>query len=346
MTCYHPLKGFIIGTKENGKKDLKIVPYGTECLYKPFGSEIWEKHGFVLDSSIFGSRGRIVTDFIPIPCGQCIGCRLEHSRQWAVRCMLESEYHEENYFITLTYDDAHVPTSEYIDPETGEFGISMTLVMKDVQDFIKRVRRHFDYRDKDGFRYFYCGEYGTKSARPHYHMISFGLHLDDLVLYKVTPYGNYYTSEFLSTKWNKGYVIIGGVSFESCSYVSRYIMKKQKGKGADVYERYNISPEFIRMSRNPAIGKKYFEDNYEDIYPADIIVCSGGKLSSPPRYFDNLMNDLDEELMSNVKQKRKDIAESIQSYKDTLSSADYQTSLQFAERNKKKQLDRLVRPLD
>lgn len=343
MSCYHPLKGFIIGINENGKKDLKICPYDTECVFLPFGSEKWERHGYVLDSSVV--KGRVVTDFIPIPCGQCVGCRLEHSRQWAVRCMLESEYHDENYFITLTYDEDNVPVNEYIS-EDGEILESLSLRMKDVQDFIKRVRRHFEYRGEDGFRYFYCGEYGETSARPHYHMIAFGLHLDDLVFYKSTPYGNLYTSEFLSSKWSKGYVIIGGVSFESCSYVSRYIMKKQKGKGAEVYERYNIAPEFILMSRDPAIGKEYFQDHFDDIYSSDTVVLDGGQLSVPPRYFDTMMSKIDEELMEDIKLKRRDIAESIQAYKLTLSDRDYQMQLQHAENNKISQIKKLARPLE
>ena len=344
MACYHPLKGFIVGKTETGKKDLKIAPYDTECVFLPKGSEVWERHGHVLDRLVV--QGRVVTDFVPIPCGQCVGCRLEHSRQWAVRCMLESEYHDENYFITLTYSDDTVPMSEYIDMETGEIKTSLTLQKKDVQDFIKRLRRHFDYNDKDGFRYFCCGEYGSKSARPHYHMIAFGLHLDDLVLWKETPLGNYYTSELLTSKWGHGHVIIGAVTFESCAYVSRYIMKKQKGKNADVYESYNINPEYIVMSRNPGIGRQYFEDNFEDVYRFDNVLLSGGLLVRPPRYFDVLMNELDEDLMNDVKQKRVDIAKSIQAYKDTLTTADYQKQLEYAENNKNSQVCKLVRPLD
>lgn len=343
MTCYHPLKGFIIGKTETGKKLLKICPYDTECVFNPLGSDTWEKHGHVIDRRV--SHGRVVTDFIPIPCGQCVGCRLDHSKQWAVRCMLESEYHDENYFITLTYDDEHVPMTEYVDMDTGEVLPSMTLVQKDMQDFIKRLRRHFDYNGDDGFRYFYCGEYGSKSARPHYHMIAFGLHLDDLTLYKRTPLGNYYTSELLNSKWRNGYVIIGSVTFESCSYVSRYIMKKQKGKGAVIYDYYNILPEFIRMSRNPGIGKEYFNENFDDIYPTDGIVLSGGSRVKPPRYFDNLMNDIDEDLMSDVKLKRADIAERIQAMKSQQTSADYQMELRHAENNKEAQVKKLVRPL-
>ena len=342
MSCYHPLKGFILGKTENGKKLLKIVPYDAQCIFKPFGSDNYEVHGHVLDRLV--AQGVVYTDFVPIPCGQCIGCRLDYSKQWATRCMLESEYHDENYFITLTYDDEHVPYSEYVD-EDGVVQDSLTLVKKDVQDFVKRVRRYFDYTGQEGFRYFCCGEYGSKTARPHYHMIAFGLHLDDLELYQRTPLGDYYTSEFLSGKWKNGYVIIGSVTYQSCAYVSRYILKKQKGASSDVYSAFNISPEFTVMSRNPGIGKQYFEDNFNSIYDTDSIVVSGGYCVNPPRYFDNLMNDIDEELMSSIKLKRADIAERIQAQKNLITDADYQKQLEYAENNKNVQISKLVRSL-
>lgn len=343
MACYHPLKGFVVGLTDNGKKDLKITPYDAECLYRPFPGSNWEIHGHVLDSKIF--HGDIVTDFVPIPCGQCIGCRLEHSRQWAIRCMLESEQYDENYFITLTYDDHNVPYNEYVDDD-GVIQTSMTLVKKDMQDFIKRVRRDLEYRGLESFRYFYCGEYGSVSARPHYHMIAFGLHLDDLEFYKATDYGNLYTSQYLTDKWKHGIVVVGNVTFESCSYVSRYIVKKQKGESSAVYDYYNICPEYIDMSRRPGIGKGYFEDRYSDVYNRDAIVMRGGVLMRPPRYFDNLMDNIDEDLMSDIKLKRRDIAESLQKIKDDYTTADYQEQLLHAERNKLSQTKTLVRPLD
>lgn len=337
------MKGFIVGTTENGKKDLVIAPFDTECVFRPLGSNIWEKHGYVLDKKVV--QGKVVTDYVQIPCGQCIGCRLEYSRQWAIRCMLESDYHDENYFITLTYDEQHVPYSEYVDDD-GVVQECLTLVKKDLQDFNKRLRSDLDYRGLSGFRFYACGEYGSRTARPHYHMIAFGLHLDDLVLYEKTPVGDLYTSEYLSSKWKNGHVIIGSVTFESCAYVSRYIMKKQKGKNADVYSYYNIAPEFVLMSRRPGLAKAYFEDNIDNIYPADNIVLRGGILVRPPRYFDSMMEQIDEELMKDIKLKRVDIAEDIQKIKDGQTTADYKQQLQFAERNKESQLSKLVRPLE
>lgn len=344
MTCYHPMKGFIIGETDNGKKDLKITPYDTECVFLPKGSNVWEKHGHVLDRLVV--QGKVVTDFVPIPCGQCIGCRIDYSKQWATRCMLEAEYHDSNYFLTLTYDEEHVPRSEYVDIETGEIKESLTLVKKDLQDFNKRLRRALDYRDKDGFRFYACGEYGSQTARPHYHMIVYGLELNDLVFYKSTSYGALYTSPFLDKIWKNGHVVIGGVSYESCAYVSRYIMKKQKGNNNVVYDYYNINPEFVLMSRKPGIAREYFEDHKEIIYPRDNIVLLGGRTSRPPRYFDSLMANLDEEMMDDIKYKRRDIAEAIQKYKLSLSTADYQMQLKHAENNKGVQIKKLVRPVE
>lgn len=344
MACYHPLKGFIVGITKNGKKDMRIAPYDTECLFKAHGSDVYEKHGHKIDPLI--GTGKVYTEFVPIPCGQCVGCRLDYSKQWATRCMLEAEYHDENYFITLTYDDEHLPVTEYIDKDTGEFKYNNgTLVKKHMQDFNKRVRRSLEYRGYDGFRFYMCGEYGTTSARPHYHMIAFGLHLDDLEKYKDTPHGTLYTSKFLSDKWQKGYVIIGNVTYESCAYVSRYIMKKQKGVSANVYSDFNILPEYTNSSRKPGIARQYFEDHFDDLYPSDRIVLIGGRVVSNPRYFDSLIEVIDSDLLQTVKDTRCEIAERIQAYKNELTSETYQEQLRSAERNKEAQIKKLARTL-
>ena len=354
MACNNPLKGFIIGKTDTGRKDLKIAPFDTECVYQPFPGAPWEKHARVLDSTIF--PGKIVTDFVQIPCGQCIGCRLEHSRQWAVRCMLEAEEYEYNWFLTLTYDDYNVPYSEYVDGD-GVIDDCMTLCKKDLQDFLKRLRSHVDYHysdffqdfnddgEKKTFRYFACGEYGSSSGRPHYHMILFNLPLNDLVFYKSTDFGNLYVSPFLSEKWGKGHVIVGSVSFESSSYVSRYIMKKQKGSASVIYDLFNIVPEYIVMSRNPGIGKKYFFDHSSDIYLRDSIVLDGGVLVKPPRYFDYLMDKIDEDFMAEIKEKRSDIAEHINNIKMRNTTATQKNQFKINENNLKSRTSRLIRPL-
>ena len=85
-------------------------------------------------------------DPIQIPCGQCVECRLANSRDWANRCMLEAQYYKDNYFLTLTYDPEHLPMNNRIDLKTGEvldLEETGTLVPKDLQDFLKRLRIHW-----------------------------------------------------------------------------------------------------------------------------------------------------------------------------------------------------------
>ena len=117
MTCYHPLKGFILNVRSDGKKDIKVCSYDVQCVWKRVGEQVWHKESYVVSFSL---NLIIVTDFIQVPCGQCYGCRLQYSREWANRCMLEASEYSSNFFLTLTYDDEHLPWSSYFDKDTGE----------------------------------------------------------------------------------------------------------------------------------------------------------------------------------------------------------------------------------
>ena len=104
---------------------------------------------------------------IEVACGRCIGCRKEYARQWAMRCLHEASLFDENSFVTLTYDDKHLPAGG-------------TLVKRDVQLFLKRLRRKFSDRT---IRYFFSGEYGGDTLRPHYHGCLFGFAFPDQVAF-------------------------------------------------------------------------------------------------------------------------------------------------------------------
>lgn len=105
---------------------------------------------------------------LKISCGQCIGCRLERSRDWALRIVQEATLHAQNSFVTLTYADRHLPSHA-------------SLRKKHLQDFMKRLRFSTDAK----LRYYACGEYGTTSLRPHYHICLFGADFSaDRKLYK------------------------------------------------------------------------------------------------------------------------------------------------------------------
>lgn len=288
MACYHPLKAFQVGLTINNKPDYFITSYEAHHV------ELRNNQSPVVAYTDFVSpySSKAIYDFIEVPCGKCIGCRLAYSRMWADRCLAEATLHDSSFFVTLTYNDDFLPLSEYIDAE-GTYHKSMTLVKRDMQLFMKRLRKNYKYDNK--IRFFLAGEYGSSTARPHYHAILFGLNLDDLVLYKKTPLGfNLYTSEFLNDCWQKkGYVIVAEVTWETCAYTARYILKKQTGSLSHFYDDYNIIPEFTLMSRKPGIAKDFYTLNKNKFLlerEVDVSTPKGGRKIRSTKYFDKFLD--------------------------------------------------------
>lgn len=371
MACYHPLKAFPIGLTRAGKTMYKITPYGVDHVEQYNG--IW----YCMSDSFRGQYAdRCVRDFVEIPCGKCIGCRIEYSRQWANRCMLELGYHDSAYFVTLTYDDYHVPTSLYGDPDTGECIPSLTLSKRDWQLFMKRLRRAFP---EDKLRFFMSGEYGSETMRPHYHAIIFGLHLNDLKPYKPGPNGfQYYMSEALQLVWSSpcegghtplsstleefygkplfhehncdpiGMVVVSEVTWETCAYTARYVMKKLKGSDALFYEDFNIEPPFSLMSRKPGIARQWYEDHpeYRDYEYINVSTPTGGKKFRPPKYFDRLYDLECPEEMAEIKEARRRMAEASKQAKLASTDLSYEELLQVEENNLQSRLKGLVRNLE
>ena len=208
---------------------------------------------------------------LEIPCGQCVGCRLERSRQWALRCVHEASLHDDNCFITLTYDDDHLPPGG-------------TLVKKHFQDFMKRLRKDVQ---PTRIRYYACGEYGDRTFRPHYHALLFNYRPSDLVLIGKGPTEDrhpYYGSESLAQTWGYGHVTVGECTFESAAYCARYVMKKQTGRAAADHYGDRL-PEFNLMSRRPGIGKDWYNQFKSDLYPHDFTVLNNKKMR-PPKVYD------------------------------------------------------------
>lgn len=296
MPCYHPLIGIDCGQRSvDGKVLYHIRPFPKDLrpgIDKHVG---WSRE---YDSWIpcDESKG---CPYIVIPCGKCIGCRLEYSRQWANRCMLELQYHESAYFVTLTYNDYHVPISYYPDPATGEAMPSMTLCKRDLQLFMKRLRDRFkDQR----IRFFGCGEYGPSTQRPHYHLILFGLKLPDLVYIGDIRGNRYYMSRILEETWSVvvqkpnigrtllGHISITDVTWETCAYTARYITKKLNGAAAQFYTDFNLQPPFVEMSRRPGLARQWYEDHpdYHDYEYINVKTITGGRKFRPPKYYDKL----------------------------------------------------------
>jgi len=233
---------------------------------------------------------------VPIPCGQCVGCRLERSRQWAVRLVKESRCHDRSSFLTLTYDDKNLPRLPNGLP---------TLVLEDIQLFMKRLRKHFSPHP---LRFFQCGEYGEKNGRPHHHMILFGQAFDkDRQPIEDSRSGfPQWESPLLTKLWKKGRCTIQEFAFDNAAYTARYALKKITGSAGKLHYK-GRKPEFITMSRNPGIASAYFEEFADDIYPADQVIPDIGRPPSlPPKYFDKLLERGDPILFEKIKKKRQE----------------------------------------
>ncbi|AXH77260.1 MAG: replication initiator protein [Microviridae sp.] len=218
---------------------------------------------------------------LKVPCGQCFGCRIDYSRMWAARLVHESRLHEQNMFVTLTYDPDCLPTGG-------------TLVKRHLQLFFKTLR--FAIRPRR-IRYYACGEYGEQNLRPHYHIILFGHWFADAKLLREDGGHRFYTSDALAAHWGRGLSEFGHVTPETCAYTARYVTKKVTGdKAAEHYERvnpitgelYGVIPEFAVMSRRPGIARDFYDRYRSDIYPDDFVILNGHR-SKVPRYYDRLL---------------------------------------------------------
>lgn len=200
-----------------------------------------------------------------LPCGKCLQCRLEYGRQWAIRCIHEAQMHENNCFITLTYDDDHLKSDK--------------LIYSDFQNFMKKLRKLQD----DPIGVFVTGEYGEKTKRPHWHACLFNwMPKDANYKYSNERGDQVYESETLKKLWPNGISEFGSVTFESAGYVARYAAKKLT-HGKD--QEHDYHPISKKSSKN-AIGKKWLEKYYTDVFNYGKIVLPDGKTCGIPRYYE------------------------------------------------------------
>lgn len=201
-----------------------------------------------------------------------------------MRCMHEAQLHEFKCFITLTYDNEHLPRGG-------------TLVKKHLQDFFKRLRERKEFAALK-IKYYACGEYGDETQRPHYHALIFGADFPDKKLYSRNAQGDsIFTSDLLDSIWSHGQCKIGALTYETAAYCARYVLKKAGKKfAAGHYERIDLEtgevitlvPEYAVMSRRPGIGADFYDRYASDIYPDDFVLHKGRK-HKPPRYYDKLL---------------------------------------------------------
>lgn len=219
---------------------------------------------------------------LELPCGRCMGCRLEKARAWAVRLMHEAKCHNDNHFVTLSYDDDQIPPGGSLRPE-------------DYVLFMKRLRKKHP-----GVRYYQCGEYGDTTERPHHHALLFNCQFNDL---KSVPRARdahaLFTSAELEATWQKGIVWVGAVTFESAAYVASYVTKKITGEKAAEHYRGRV-PEYATMSRRPGITRGYYDRFAQEVYEHDEVIVRGHAIR-PPKYYDRLFDKEDPDALALVK---------------------------------------------
>lgn len=270
MTCFHPLEGY--EDYVNGG----IVFKKTASAYKE----------------------------MTVACGQCKGCRIDKSKEWAARCVHESQMHQDNSFVTLTYDEENLPYDGSLNKEH-------------FQKFMKRLRKK--YNDKE-IRYFHCGEYGEALSRPHYHACLFGIDFSDRDAYSTSNDIVTYTSETLTKLWGKGFTTCGELNYQTAAYTARYIMKKITGDRAEYHyqkfnpatgELYKIQPEYTTMSlgrtKGNGLGASFYKKYESDFFPSDECPIPGkGVYKAIPRYYETLYAEKHPDQYAAIKQRRKE----------------------------------------
>lgn len=237
MSCYHPIP---VWYREGHKVLFRKPEASLFSLYKP----------------------------ITIPCGVCIGCKLDRSKDWTGRLLMEYELNKDAFFITLTYDDVHLPKNG-------------SLCKRDVQLFLKRLRKMFPFLT---IKYFCAGEYGSTTFRPHYHLVVFGVNLFNEV-FKSKKYDNsgHFKSEVLDKLWSNGFSLFSAVTPENIGYTTRYTLKKVNYKVKDrSLKKFGLIDEFLLCSKG--LGFNYFLLNYDRLVSNGVYYYSGNAYPLP-RYF-------------------------------------------------------------
>lgn len=327
MSCTRPSQ-IQFSVASDGKKVLKFQSYRT-----------WQmSYRFAYKKASLSSAD----DFVIVPCGKCLDCRLARSREWALRCYLESKLHDYSLFLTLTYRDEDLPADRSVH-------------RSDITKFMKDLRSYIDYHfpDHSKISVFGCGEYGGRTSRPHYHLCIFGLdpHKFKLKFWKKSKLGDkYYNSKILEKIWKKGFVVIGLVTLDSAAYVARYCVKKMNGKDSDRHYLYRDvirNKEFVIFSQKPGVGLRYFEKHKDEIYASDSIIVDKRECR-PPRYFDKKLKQVDLALYEKVIKKRRLESKTNLLKHEALKENSDLTFKRFLAKEKKKILDykRLIRSIE
>lgn len=224
-------------------------------------------------------------DLLRVSCGKCVECSMQKAEMWAYRITFESSLYEHNCMLTLTYENAVLPKGG-------------TLVLKHLQDFMKRLRKKVGK-----VRFFACGEYGESAQgthRPHYHIILFCYDFPDKYFWKRSKKNKpIYRSETLEKLWRFGFSTISEVEFDTCKYCALYLQKKPTD---------GRKKPFQVMSRRPGVGADAVLPKWLE---SDKMYLKGfwKKL---PRYFLDVLSRLGyADQVEQIKEKRASLVKSV-----------------------------------
>lgn len=222
---------------------------------------------------------------IEIPCGQCIGCRVQRQQMWAFRCLAEASMHRDNWFVTLTYAPEHLPANG-------------SLCHRDWQLFAKRVRKRLG-----PFRYLMCGEYGETTFRPHYHALMFGLGVADLEPHSVRRGFRVYRSAALQSLWGKGLCELGSVTAQSARYCASYVLKDAPAPellDQATGEVMQLVPPYGRMSLRPGLGDAWIRRYYPEVLTHGVCFSNDKQFVIPSR-FKQILEDIDPDAFEDLR---------------------------------------------
>lgn len=358
MPCYQPLLGIPYPASHPKYGQYRVIGKATDT--------------HIIEYAIDPDTGQYL-EGVRLPCGRCIGCRLDKSREWATRLQCEAlDYPEDaNWFVTLTYaqpdDGKDLPSYGRIASVNADG--ALTLNRQHPTDWLKRFREHHarkvsynyeppTYFDKRlgkerplGIRYFLAGEYGDRTMRPHYHAIMMNCPLNDIRFIGNNKLGMpLYTSDLMTETWGFGHVTIGRMTWQTAAYVARYTLKKASGDTDALYEKLGLEPEYTVMSRMPGIGCEYLMKHSQEIYTDDEIILPAlskdkPNVQRPPKYFDRVFQEIDPKTVAKVKSRRAEVAQIIQAEKLKGTDLDEASYLALGEKLTTARCKKLIRDL-
>lgn len=243
-------------------------------------------------------------EYIEVPCRVCMACRLNYTKEWAIRCMNEATCHDKSCFITLTYDDEHFPKDG-------------NLIKSDLQKFFKRLRKRLEPAK---IKYLACGEYGGQFGRPHYHAVIFGWFPEDAYIWRNRKVNPTYRSELLEEEWPFGMSEVGSLTYNSARYVASYVVKQHRGKDKVWYDENFVVPEFVVMSNG--IGKEFCNKYKNQLKALGYLTFQGHKVKLP-RYYEDKIYITEEEKEVRRNDKRKANSQAIEKFERSINYQDY-----------------------